>query len=149
MHHIRRALLVVSMGPLLMIGACGVAPATSTSAAVMAQLSGASEVPAVMTGASGMLEGNFSAGSNLLTWTITYSGLSGPATGAHFHGPAMAGQNAGVVLPMSPPLASPMTGSATLTPSQAADLVAGKWYVNLHTAANPNGEVRGQVRVGP
>ena len=155
MHHIRRALLVVSMGPLLVIGACGVVPATSTSAststsaAVTAQLSGASEVPAVVTGASGMLEGNFSASSNLLTWKITYSGLSGPATGAHFHGPAMAGQNAGVVLPMSPPLDSPMTGSATLTPSQAADLVAGKWYVNLHTAANPNGEVRGQVRVGP
>ena len=96
-----------------------------------------------------MVEANLARDSNVLMWKITYSGLSGPATAAHFHGPAMAGQNAPVVMPISAPLASPITGSATLTTSQAADLIAGKWYVNLHTAANPNGEVRGQVSVGP
>ena len=102
-----------------------------------------------MTEASGRVEAGLTAGSNVLTWRITYSGLSGPATGAHFHGPTMAGQNASMVVPISAPLTSPITGRATLTPSQAADLTAGKWSVNLHTAANPNGEARGQVNVGP
>lgn len=120
-----------------------------TSTALSARLSGASEVPAVMTDATGIVEASLGSGTNVLTWKITYSGLSGPATGAHFHGPAMAGQNAGVVVPISAPLASPISGSATLTPAQAADLSAGRWYVNLHTAANPNGEVRGQMGVRP
>ena len=82
--------------------------------------------------------------SNVLKWKITYSGLSGPATMAHFHGPAMAGANAGVVIPFNNP-ASPIEGQATLTSSQAADLMAGKWYANVHTAANPGGEIRGQM----
>jgi hypothetical protein len=63
---------------------------------------------------------------------------------AHFHGPAAAGANAGVVLPFANP-ASPIEGQATLTPAQAADLSAGKWYANVHTAANPGGEIRGQM----
>jgi hypothetical protein len=106
-------------------------------------------VPAVTTDAAGVLEANLAPGSNVLTWKLSYSGLSGPATGVHFHGPAMAGQNAAVAVPIGAPLGSPVTGSATLTPGQVADLTAGKWYVNLHTAANPNGEARGQVTVRP
>jgi hypothetical protein len=157
MDHLHQALAAVSMGSLLVLGACGMAPMApmapmpamaATSTALTARLSGASEVPAVMTDATGKFEASLAAGSNLLTWKITYAGLSGPVTGAHFHGPAMAGQNAAVVVPIGAPLASPITGSATLTPSQAADLSAGKWYVNLHTAANQGGEARGQVSVG-
>jgi hypothetical protein len=71
--------------------------------------------------------------------------LSGDATAAHFHGPATPGVNAGVTVPMKAPLTSPITGEATLTPEQAADLMAGKWYFNVHTAANPGGEIRGQL----
>ena len=82
--------------------------------------------------------------SNVLKWKITYSGLSGPATMAHFHGPAMAGMNAPVVIPFTNP-ASAIEGQATLTPAQAADLMSGKWYANVHTAANPGGEIRGQM----
>jgi hypothetical protein len=149
MHCIRRTLLVVTLCSLLGIVGCGMAPMASTSTALTARLSGASEVPAVMTDATGKVEATLNAASNVLTWTVTYSGLSGPATGAHFHGPAMAGQNAAVVVPLSAPVASPITGSAALTPGQAADLIAGKWYVNVHTAANPGGEIRGQVSVGP
>ena len=84
--------------------------------------------------------------NGMLHWTVSYQGLSGPATAAHFHGPATPGFNAGVVVPISGPSpASPMQGSAQLTPAQIADLVAGRWYVNVHTAANPGGEIRGQV----
>ena len=149
MNRLHIAFCVAFMSALLSLGACGVAPMGPTLTALAAKLSGTSEVPAVMTDATGIVEANLSSGTNVLTWKITYSGLSGPATGAHFHGPAMAGQNAGVVVPISAPLASPISGSATLTPAQAADLSAGRWYVNLHTAANPNGEVRGQMGVRP
>ena len=147
MKHRRLALRALSISSLLVLGACGMAPMASPPAALTARLSGASEVPAVMTNGAGSVEARLAPGTNLLTWKITYTGLSGPPTGAHFHGPAMAGQNAGVVVPIGAPLASPIIGSATLTPSQAADLTAGKWYVNLHTAVHPGGEVRGQVGV--
>ena len=70
--------------------------------------------------------------------------LSGDATAAHFHGPADAGANAGVAVPIKG-TASPMAGSAAITDAQAAELLAGKWYINVHTAANKNGEIRGQV----
>ncbi len=76
---------------------------------------------------------------------MTYSGLSGPATAAHFHGPADATTNAGVVVPQKDGLPSPMKGEATLTDAQAADLQAGKLYFNIHTEANKGGEICGQV----
>ncbi len=53
--------------------------------------------------------------------------------------------NAGVAVAIPNATASPVEGSATLTDAQAADLVAGKYYINIHTAANPGGEIRGQV----
>lgn len=82
--------------------------------------------------------------TNLLSWDITYGGLSGPVTVAHFHGPAVPGVNAGVQVPITV-TASPLIGSATITDAQEADLFAGLYYVNIHTAANPGGEIRGQV----
>jgi CHRD domain len=76
---------------------------------------------------------------------LKFSGLTGPVTGAHFHGPAAAGVNAGVVIPLTGAITSPISGEVKLTPAQAADLLAEKLYFNLHTAAHPNGEIRGQV----
>src|ERR1700704_4230778 len=110
-----------------------------------ATLDGKSEVPANTSAGTGTADIDYDAASKKLTWKVTYSGLSGPATAAHFHGPAAAGANAGVKVPIANPAASPVEGSATLTDEQAADLVAGKYYVNIHTAANPGGEIRGQV----
>ena len=87
-----------------------------------------------------------------LTYSATYKDLTGPAAAAHFHGPADAKTNAGVVVPVPAPatggLVSPLKGEATLTDAQAADLAAGKWYFNVHTAANKGGEIRGQVMKG-
>lgn len=140
---------------LVVLGACSQAPMTSStavmdsgsSAAMSARLAGASEVPPTTSIGSGNLVANFDRQSNVLTWTVTYAGLSGPVTAAHFHGPAAVGANAGVALGLTGSLDSPINGMATLTAAQTSDLMAGNWYLNLHTAANPNGEIRGQVSV--
>jgi hypothetical protein len=109
-----------------------------------ATLDGASEVPPNTSAGKGTADIDYDAASKKLSWKLTYSGLSGPATAAHFHGPAEAGKNAGVAVPISS-TASGSEGSATLTDAQAADLMAGKYYVNVHTEANKGGEIRGQV----
>lgn len=152
----------VMIAPALIAALSVVSACTSTSsntstmsktpyAAIMmvAQLAGSNEVPPTTSAASGMVEANFDTQTNLLSWTVTYSGLTGPASAGHFHGPAASGMNAGVVLPLSGNLQSPIKGMATLNAAQANDLMAGKWYMNLHTSANPNGEIRGQVNVKP
>src|SRR3984893_8904103 len=110
-----------------------------------ATLSGKSEVPANSSAATSNADIDYDAATKKLTWKLTYSGRSGPATAAHFHGPAEAGKNAGVAVAIPNASSSPAEGSATLTDAQAADLMAGKYYVNVHTAANPGGEIRGQV----
>src|SRR5689334_22722574 len=110
-----------------------------------ATLDGKSEVPANTSAGTGTADIDYDAASKKLTWKLTYSGLSGPATAAHFHGPAEAGKNAGVAIAIPNATTSPVEGSATLTDAQAADLLAGKYYVNVHTQANPGGEIRGQV----
>ena len=109
-----------------------------------AELSGAEEVPPVETSATGTADVTYDTETMELTWTAEFSGLSGPATAAHFHGPAAAGENAGPVVPVED-LESPSEGTATLTEEQAAQLTEGMWYFNVHTAANPDGEIRGQV----
>jgi len=110
-----------------------------------ADLSGASEAPPVASTAKGSAKATLDTATKTLTWTVDYSGLSGPATAARIHGPAAPGGNAGVLVPFSGDLASPIKGSAALTDAQVSDLEAGKWYVNLHTAANKPGEIRGQL----
>ena len=110
-----------------------------------ATLDGKSEVPPNTSAATGKADLDYDPASKKLRWTLTYSGLSGPATAAHFHGPAEAGKNAGVAVAIPNATSSPVEGSATLTDAQAADLVAGRYYINIHTAANPGGEIRGQV----
>ena len=119
-------------------------PAFAETISYKADLKGASEVPASSSKATGTLTATYDTATKKLTWTGNYTGLTGEATAAHFHGPAEAGKNAGVAVPIAP-AKSPMEGSATLTDVQAADLAAGKWYVNVHTAANKDGEIRGQV----
>lgn len=109
----------------------------------MAELTGAQEVPPVETSATGMAEITYDAESKNLSWTVEQSGLSGDITAAHFHGPAAPGENAPPVVPIE--IADLAMGSATLDDAQAAQLTEGRMYLNLHTAANPGGEIRGQV----
>lgn len=119
-------------------------PAFAEKMTMKINLSGASEVPANTSPGKGTADVGFDTATKILTWKVNYSGLTGPATMAHFHGPAEAGKNAAVVVPFKD-AASGAEGSATLTDAQAADLMAGKYYINVHTAANPGGEIRGQV----
>lgn len=137
----------------LVIAGCGSTPMASSGSPMTmsmqtfrATLSSAAEVPANASPGAGTLEASFDKASSVLKWRVMYTGLTGAATMAHFHGPALPGANAGVVVPF-PSAASPAEGSATLTPAQVADLMAGKWYVNVHTAQFPGGEIRGQVLV--
>ena len=109
-----------------------------------AALVGGDEVPATTSKGTGTLEATYDSSTKLLTWKGTYAGLSGPATAAHFHGPAAIGVSGPVEVPVTA-AASPFDGKATLTDAQAKDLMASKLYINVHTAANPNGEIRGQV----
>jgi hypothetical protein len=111
-------------------------------------LTGAEQVPPVETPAKGSAAITYDPATRVVTWAITYSGLSAPATKAHFHGPAEKGKNAPVLIWLSTkgsPAASPFKGEATLTPEQAQQFTSGEWYVNVHTQEHPGGEIRGQV----
>lgn len=110
----------------------------------VATLDAKSEVPANVSLATGQAEFLYNTDTAQLTYTVVYDGLTGPATAGHIHGPAAPGSNAGIVVPFPVP-ASPISGTATLLPAQAEALLAALLYVNIHTAANPTGEIRGQI----
>jgi CHRD domain len=141
----RERTMTKTMLAMLALGATVAFAGPAFADKMKATLDGKSEVPPNTSAATGTADVDFDAATKKLTWKVTYSGLSGPATAAHFHGPAEAGKNAGVALAIPNAGTSPAEGSATLTDAQAADLMAGKYYVNIHTAANPGGEIRGQL----
>jgi len=123
-------------------------PGIAAPVSFKVNLSGAQQVPPVQTGATGTADLTYDAATRMLTWNVTYSSLSGPATMAHLHGPATTGKNAPPVVWLSEKgaaVSNPIKGQATLTPEQAQQMTAGEWYINVHTQANPNGEIRGQV----
>ncbi len=124
---------------------CLAGPASAALIQFHASLDTVSEVPPKTGPGNGEALVTLDTAKKLLNYTVTFDGLSGPATAAHFHGPADKGANAGVVVPFTAPIISPYHGTATLTDAQIKDLEAGKWYVNVHTGANPGGEIRGQV----
>ncbi len=139
-------------GAILMVCVTGIAAwAGSSKAASLTfkvPLTGAQQVPPVQTSATGTADLSYDPATRVVTWNVTCSGLSGPPTMAHFHGPAAAGKNGPVVIWLTEKgksAATPIKGEATLTTEQAQQFNAGEWYINVHTQANPGGEVRGQV----
>jgi hypothetical protein len=112
-------------------------------------LSGDSEVPPVTTSARGF--GQLAIEGNTLLFEVLYQGLSGAAIGAHIHGPAAAGGNGPVLISLEPFHAGPfatqgiMAGVTLLTAAQKDAILSGQAYLNIHTAANPGGEIRGQI----
>lgn len=120
--------------------------AHAATVTLKADLKASAEVPPNDSGGTGTLTATLNTETNEFKYHVEFSGLSGPVVAAHFHGPAAEGTNAKPQLPIkTSPIASPIDGSATLTPEQAKDLTDGKWYFNLHTSGNPRGEVRGQI----
>jgi hypothetical protein len=116
--------------------------------AFKADLKASTEVPPNDGAGAGKLSATLNSETMEFKYHIVYSGLSGPAVAAHFHGPAAAGANAGPQVPIKGSVASPIDGTATLTADQVKDLEAGKWYFNVHTKAHPGGEIRGQIMKG-
>jgi hypothetical protein len=112
--------------------------------ALRADLKASNEVPPNDSTATGAAEASYDTESKALSVTATFEGLSGPVMGAHIHGPGEQGANAGIVLRFET-AESPVQLAATLTEEQAADLLAGKLYVNIHTELNPGGEIRGNL----
>jgi CHRD domain len=145
----RRSVLGYAMGSAAgAVLLASVKPSQAATTNFKADLKGASEVPPNTTAGTGSVTASYDPATKTLTWSGSFSGLTGSATVAHFHGPAEVGKNAAPAIWISEkgtPLASPFKGSAVLTDAQAADLMTGLWYVNVHTAANPGGELRGQV----
>lgn len=109
-------------------------------------VSGKNEVPHITTTATGNLKASYNTISKVLKWHVSYSGLSGAPTMAHFHGPATAKQNADVIIAIKPQaLKSPIEGSEKLTKAQEKQLLSGQWYFNIHTDKYPGGEIRTQL----
>jgi len=119
-------------------------PSMAANVNLKADLKASSEVPPTDSKGSGSVTATYDTASKKLSWKGNVSDLSGPATAAHFHS-GEPGKNGGVVVPIAGADKGSFEGSATLTDAQADELLAGKWYVNVHTAANKGGEVRGQV----
>ena len=132
---------------LMLVAALAVAGAVSGCAKPMyyqANLAGTQEVPPTASRGTGVVTAKLYPDTRSLDYKVEYTGLSGPATAAHIHAGAAAGANAPVALPFKS-TASPITGANILTDEQVAALMDGKAYVNIHTAANPGGEIRGQL----
>jgi len=142
----KRQTAIVFLAILCLVGA-----AFATTTNLVSTIDGAQANAGAGTGSSGTGSATLTYDdvTNILTWNITWSGLTGTETVAHFHGPAAAGVNAGVQVNFAAisGLSSPSIGSTTITTTQAADLLNDLWYVNIHTDVETGGEIRGQILV--
>ena len=94
---------------------------------------------------TGNLVAVFNPDTSLFRWKLWHSGLKGIPKAGQFHGRDGPDTGGTSYLPFSGAVKSHMEGRATLTDSQAADLLAGRWYVSIRTSVYPNGEIRGQL----
>ena len=113
-------------------------------------MEGSQEVPAKSTAATGSTDVYYNKVTKVLTYTIRWNNLTGSPTGMHFHSPCLRGSNASVIVPITGYAASTsgsISGSVTFdnVTQKEDEFLTGKWYSNIHTAANPGGEIRGQI----
>ena len=119
-------------------------PAAVPSMQLTGTLSGSSEVPANPSTASGTVTGSYVPSTNVLNYTVTYTGLTPNAGHIHF---GLPGKKGTVTIPFGNALTSPITGTTTLSPEQADSLKAGRMYANLHTPTYGDGEIRANLTV--
>ena len=142
----------IAAAALFALAGCGHMHESSAPSAMMetytATLAPGEEVPpAANSKGSGTFEMWLNIATNEFTYKATWTGLTGPSTAGHVHGPADPGKNAGVVVPFPDVAGKAATeGKGKLTQAQYGDLAAGLYYVNIHTAQYPGGEIRGQVK---
>ena len=141
----RKLVALFAAAALCALAVTAVSLAASRGTSWSAKLTAAQDVPKqTVANAAGTGAFHATLTGNKLKWTLTFSKLTGAATAAHIHMGAM-GKAGNVVVPLCGPCKSGQSGTATLT--KAVITAAGKHllYVNVHTAKNPNGEIRGQV----
>ncbi|PCK05300.1 MAG: CHRD protein [Alteromonadaceae bacterium] len=127
-----------------------VVPASAGVINLTATIDGAQANAGAGSGSSGMGMADMTLDdvSKMFSWNIWWQDLSGAVSSAHFHGPALPDQNTGVQVSIGD-ISSPSMGMAMISDSQIDDLLAGLWYINIHTVMHPGGEIRGQVNVVP
>jgi hypothetical protein len=151
---------------LALVVACEDSTDVQGSTTYGATLSGAKEVPPTTSTATGVFSASLHPTNGTLSYSVTWTGLTGTVTGAHIHGPADASTNANIIINFASPPTGTTNNTMTTTAAGAAAgnlnlntlvvgtidgaqlrtmLDAGQLYVNVHTAANPNGEIRGQI----
>ena len=132
--------------------ALGLASAPAAYSAVYVYSSvpliGTEETPPVFSASFGALTATYDDVTNALVYMFEWRFPDGEtATAAHFHGPAARGVSAGPVIDLGPVSGTSgrSSGTVTLTEGEEAELLAGMWYINVHSDANPGGEIRGQL----
>lgn len=132
----------LALATLAALAACAVPEATPR---FRGRLSAAAELPPNTSRATGTARVTLDRATRVMTYELTFENLTGPAIAAHFH--AGAGDQAGIRIALigAARAPGPLTGQVGLNPQEAADLLAGRWYVNIHTPSHPDGEIRAQL----
>jgi CHRD domain-containing protein len=140
----RAGLFCTRRAAIVFVSQLAATSAFAASISFRAELNGANVVPPIHTPARDYLDATYNTVTRRLSWTGTQSGLSSKITAVHFHAPACPNKTAAVAKSIE----SLGGGSAALSEAEAADLIAGTWYIDIHTRAHPEGEIRGQVMRG-
>ena len=147
----RKLVTLLAAGAVCVLALATLSLAAARSTVWTAALSSGQEVPKQVVkdaAAHGLFKATLS--GTKLKWKLTYSKLTGPAAAAHIH-KAAKGKSGNIVVPLcgpTPKCRSGVTGTATLTPAELSAFKKHLLYVNVHTAKNPNGEIRGQLARG-
>lgn len=143
--------LLVLAGLIAVLGFCS--PGLRADQIFAANLTGAQDVPPTNSAATGLASVVLNNAQTMITVNLSFSGLEGPATAAHIHGPALQGSNAGVLFPFTgvPNAVSGAIPPQTfaIDPTQVGYLESGQLYVNVHSTVFPEGEIRGQLQATP
>ena len=130
---------IPALGGALLLAASA---ARADSVPLVAHLLGANNVPVSKSDAFAEGQFTYDTATRQLDYYVTYDGIA--PSKVDLHGPAGGSENAAMVanLPLSE---SPLTGKVTLTQDQGAALLAGRMYIDIHSQAFANGEIRGQI----